>query len=157
MAKAEKTNPFDYDALIRDLIQKIDNEKSLFRISDEFHGQGVTLFNVFLLFISAVVVSILPDLSNGEKIAIGIAIVAIISTFIPLVSENIENRLVEANFLKAIKKFKIGKEDEKKRLVLEALLKTKAENPKYKLGTAKEIHPELFTKEKLLEKLYEIT
>jgi hypothetical protein len=151
----KKTIPFDYDGLINELIQKIDNEKSLFKLRDEFHGQGLTLFNIALLFISATAVSILPDLSYGEKLAIGIAIVAIIATFIPTASENIRNRIVEANFLKAIDKFTIEKKDDKKRMIFEALLKIKAENPTYKLTTSKEIHPEMFTKEKLLEKLYQ--
>jgi hypothetical protein len=155
MIHAEKDKPFNYDTLITELIQKIDNEKSLFKISDQLHGQGVTILNAALLFISATAVFFLPDLSSGEKIAVTIAIVAIIATFIPSASENIENRIVEANFLKAIKKFNIEKEDQKKRIILEALLKMKAENPRYKLGTAKEIHPEFFSKEKLLEKLYE--
>ena len=38
MVSTEKTKPIGYDALIADLIQKIDNEKSLFRVRDYFNA-----------------------------------------------------------------------------------------------------------------------
>jgi len=40
MAKTEKPKDIDYDSLIEELIQKIDNEKSLFRPIDLLRGRA---------------------------------------------------------------------------------------------------------------------
>jgi hypothetical protein len=124
-------------------------------VRDELHGQGFALLDVVLFAILALAVWGLTDLSFGEKIALSVAVLAIITAFIPLVQDGLKENIVDANFRKAVKKFKIGKEEEEKRLLLKALLKIKATNPIFKLKTAKGMHPELFKKEKLLDKLYE--
>ena len=157
MAKPEKTNPFDYNELINEFIQKIDNEKSLFKFTDEFHGYGMTFYIVGLFLFLAGIVSYLPDSIAPfiGRMTLLIAIAALLLTFISFTSKGRENNVVDANFGKTIKKFKIEKREEEKRLLLEALLKMKALNRTYKLATVKGIHPEMFTKEKLLEKLYE--
>jgi hypothetical protein len=63
--------------------------------------------------------------------------------------------VVHANFKKAVKKFKINEKEEEKRLLLMALIKMKSMNHYSKLEIAKKMHKEMFTKEKLLERLYE--
>jgi hypothetical protein len=157
MAKTEKPNYIDYDSLIDDLIQKIDNEKSLFTLRDELHGYGMTFYIVGLFLFLAGIVSYLPDSIAPfiGRMTLVIAIAAVLLTFVSYVSRGMEDNVVEANFGKAIKKFKIDEKEEEKRLLLKALLKVKAINPNSKLGIVKKMHKEMFTKEKLLEKLYE--
>ncbi len=155
MAKTEKPKDIDYDNLIEDLIQKIDNEKSLFTVRDELHGYGNALFIAGVYLFLAFIVNYLPNVTLVEKITIGLAIGAILLTFISFISEGLKNNVVDANFQKAIKKFNIEEKEEEKRLLLRALLKIKAITPHRKLGIVKKMHKEMFTKEKLLEKLYE--
>jgi retron-type reverse transcriptase len=157
MAKAEKPKPIDYDILIDDLIQKIDSDKSLFRPRDIFHGYGSTLYFIGLFIFFTYVINLFPDsiASTVQKITLNIAIIALLITYLSVVTRGKENNVVDANFGKVIKKLKIGKEEKEKRILLEALLQIKAIAPSYELEIVKKMHPEMFTKEKLLEKLYE--
>ena len=63
--------------------------------------------------------------------------------------------VIHANFKKAIKKFIMPRKRKKKDFLLMALIKMKAMNHYSKLGIAKKMHKDMFTKERLLEKLYE--
>ena len=157
MAKTEKPKDFDHDSLIGDLVHKIDNEKSLFTWRDQLHGYGMTLYIVSIFLFLAFVVSYLPDSIAPfvGRMTIIIAILAVILTFVSCTSKDTENNVLEANFRKAIKKFKIGAEEEEKRLLLKALLKIKVMTPNSKLETVKKMHNGMFTKEMLLERLYE--
>jgi hypothetical protein len=47
------------------------------------------------------------------------------------------------------------KKTKRKELLLMALIKMKATNHHSKLGVAKKLHEDMFTKEKLLERLYQ--
>jgi len=155
MAENEKPKPIDYDNLIDELIKKIDNEKSLFTVFDRF-GYIKTFYIFFMFFVIYFAWVVLPSVSSFvEAITILIALGAFAFTSISVLVANWKERFIEANFRKAIKKFKIEKKEEEKRLLLNALLKMKATNQNYKLETAKKLNEDLFTKEKLLEKLYE--
>lgn len=90
-----------------------------------------------------------------EKIVLTIAILAIITSLVPLFLDKVEKRIIEANLKNAIKKFKIGNDEIEKRLLLKGLLRLKTENPEFKLEYIKRIHSTLFTKEKLIETLYD--
>jgi hypothetical protein len=157
MAAKEKPKPIDYHIIIDDLIQKIDTDKSLFTPRDEFHGWGSHLFIIGVLVFFTFVINLLPDsiASSIQQITITIAIIALIITYISFIGRGMENNVVEANFGKVIKKLNIAEEEEEERLLLRALLEMKVMYSKYKLGIVKKMHPEMFTKEKLLEKLYE--
>jgi hypothetical protein len=157
MEAKEKPKPIDYDGLIDDLIKKIDNEESLFTLRDAFHGWGSTLYTIGLIIFFIFAINLFPDsvASTVQKITLSFALLAFLITFVSFVSRGSENNVVEANFGKAIEKFNIGKEEEEKRLLLRALLEMKVMYSKSKLGIAKKMHPAMFTKEKLLEKLYE--
>jgi hypothetical protein len=155
MEKTEKAKPFDYDALIVDLIQRIDKEESLFSKRDLFHGWGSTLLFIFEYLLLIALVLVLSIGSVIQNITFAIAVGALLLSFVSAKSEDTNNNVVEANFKKAVTIFKIEKQDDKKRIILEALLKIKAEKTKYKLATTKEIYPGMFAKEKLIEKLYE--
>jgi hypothetical protein len=157
MAKTEMPKDIDYNGLIDDFIQKIDNEKSLFTLRDELHGYGMTFYIVGIFLFLAGIVSYLPDSIAPfiGRMTLVIAIAAVLLTFVSYVSRGMEDNVVEANFGKAIKKFNIEKKDEEKRLLLKALLKIKAMNPNSKLGIVKKMHKDMFTKEMLLERLYE--
>lgn len=117
----------------------------------------MTLYTIGIFLLLALVITYLPDnvMPLSNRITIAIAISAVLLTFISFTSRAMENNVLDANFQKSIKKFNKGEIEEEKRLLLRALLKIKAITPHRKLGTVKKMHKEMFTKEKLLERLYE--
>ncbi len=157
MAMKEKPKHIDYDSIIDDLIQKIDNDESLFTLRDEFHDWGPTLTVIGLIIFFIFSINVFPDsvASTIQKITLSFALLAFLITFVSFTARGGKNNVVDANFGKAIETFKIEKSEREKRFLLEALLKIKVMNPSYELEIAKKMHPEMFTKENLLEKLYE--
>lgn len=155
MANVAKPKDIDYDGLIDEVINKIDNEKSLFTLSDELHGHSMTLYLVGLFLFLAVIINYTSIGTEIEKITLQIAILAVLLTYVSYAFGGMENNVVDANFKKAIKKFNIGENEEEKRVLLKALLKIKVVTPHRKLGVVKRMHQGMFTKEKLLERLYE--
>ena len=71
-----------------------------------------------------------------ERLALFIALGAIFFAFSSTIAEDLKDIVVEANFKKAIKKFKIDEKEEEKRLLLKALIKMKAMNHNSKLGNS---------------------
>ena len=158
MAKTELSKPIDYDSLIDDLISKIDDEKYLFNSYTEFRFSfKSSFFLIMVMFFVLAIVIALPNIvtSFTEGITLLLAIFAITVSSLSFVGRDLKDTVVKDNFNKAIKKFKIEKKDEEKRLLLMALLKMKAMNDDSRLELVKKLNKDLFTKEKLLEKLYE--
>lgn len=101
------------------LIKKIDNEKSLFTVFDRL-GYITTFYIIFLFFVIYFVGVVLPSVSSfAEAATILIALGAFAFTSISVLGANWKERLVEANFSKVIKKFKIEKKEEEKDFCLE--------------------------------------
>jgi hypothetical protein len=157
MAKTENPIGIDYDSLIEELVQKIDNEKSLFNVLHELDVYNVTFSFVILLIVVELVILALPNSFAPflERFTIFIGIIAIGLAYAGNIAADLKEIVVHANFKKAIKKFKIDEKEEEKRLLLMALINMKSMNHYSKLGIAKKMHKDMFTKEKLLEKLYE--
>ena len=157
-AKTEIPKDIDYDGLIEDLVQKIDNEKALFNPLYELDVYNSASFIfVVLLFVVGIVILALPNSFAPlvERLALFIAIISIFFAFAGVIVAGLKDIDVEANFKKAIQKFKIDEEEEEKRLLLMALIKMKAKNHHSRLGIAKKMHKDMFTKEKLLERLHQ--
>ena len=157
MAETEVPEESDYDSLIEDLVKKIDNEKSLFNVLHELDVYNTTFSVVTLLFVAELVILALPNSFAPllERLTIFIGIIAIGFAYAGNIVADLKEIVVHANFKKAIKKFKIDEQDEEKRLLLMALIKMKSMNHYSNLGIAQKMHKDMFTKEKLLEKLYE--
>lgn len=154
MAEKVIVKPLNYDAMIQGLIDKIDGEESLFSSRIQFRGywENGTVLVVVAFFI---VMCTLALLSNGSALFDGLALIIALGALLVAFIFGIEDNTVKANYRCAIEKFKIAKIEKEERLLLRALIKMKAMNLDSKLGTVKEMHGDLFTKEKLLEKLYE--
>lgn len=157
MAETEVPDESDYDSLIEDLVQKIDNEKSLFNVLHELDVYNTTFSVVTLLIVAELVILALPNSFAPllERLTIFIGIIAIGFAYAGNIVADLKEIVVHANFKKAIKKFKIDEQEEEKRLLLMALIKMKSMNHYSNLGIAQKMHKDMFTKEKLLEKLYE--
>jgi hypothetical protein len=157
MAKTENPTGIDYGSLIEELVQKIDNEKSLFNVLHELDVYGTTFSLVTLLIVAELVILALPNSFAPllERITVFIGIIAIGFAYAGTLVADLKEIVVHANFKKAVKKFKINEKEEEKRLLLMALIKMKSMNHYSKLEIAKKMHKEMFTKEKLLERLYE--
>ena len=151
--KAEE--PINYDEMIQKLIADIDGEDSLFKLRAQSRdyilkgGSGLVITSYLLI---AVVIAIL---SYKNALFEGIVVVVAIGALLIAYTSTLKDNTVAVNYNLVIEKFKIADKDKEKRLLLKALIKMKAINPSSELGTIKQMHPEMFTKEKLLEKLYE--
>ena len=139
MAKTENPTGIDYGSLIEELVQKIDNEKSLFNVLHELDVYGTTFSLVTLLIVAELVILALPNSFAPllERITVFIGIIAIGFAYAGTLVADLKEIVVHANFKKAIKKFKIDEKEEEKRLLLMALIKMKSMNHYSKLGIAK--------------------
>jgi hypothetical protein len=144
----------NYDKMIQDLIADIDGEESLFKpyvqLRDYWKNGTILIIVGYLL-----IAGLIAYLSNSHALYEGIAVVIAIGALLIAYMSTLKDNTVVANYMWAIEKFKIGETEKEKRLLLRALIKMKSMNSTSKLGTVKAIHPEMFTKKKLLEKLYE--
>ena len=156
MEKTEIPKKTDYDELIEDLIQKIDNEKALFNPLYQLDVYNSTITITVLLWVAAIVILALPNSIAPliDRVTLFIAIIAILFAFAGILVQDLNDIIVSTNFKKAVQKFKIDEKEDEKRLLLMALIKMKAMNHHSKLGVAKKLHEDMFTKEKLLERLY---
>jgi len=156
MEKSEISKETDYDGLIEDLIRKIDNEKTLFNPLYQLDVYNSTITVTVLLWVVAIAILALPNNIAPliDRLTLFIAVIAIQFAFAGVLVQDLDDIVISTNFKKAIKKFKMDEKEEEKRLLLMALIKMKATNHHSKLGVAKRLHEDMFTKEKLLERLY---
>lgn len=152
MAKTEKPKPIDYDSLIDDLIKKIDEEKALFTTIDFFRVfRTIFLYLVVILFF-VIPTEYIPSISLADRLVIFFAGLAVLLSLIQIQIPSIEEKVIDAMYRNAVKKFKVRQDDDP---LLKALIKMKSQNNEFALAEICKISPEMFTKEKLLERLYE--
>ena len=156
MEKSEISKETDYDGLIEDLIRKIDNEKTLFNPLYQLDVYNSTITVTVLLWVVAIAILALPNNIAPliDRLTLFIAVIAIQFAFAGVLVQDLDDIVISTNFKKAVKEFKIDGNEEEKRLLLMALIKMKAINHHSKLGVAKKLHGDMFTKEKLLDRLY---
>jgi hypothetical protein len=136
---------------ILELTRLIDSNKGkLFRPYDFFYGTSSFLLPIAMLYIVIEPIMIFSIPSVSDKVVIALSLIAVVlaltSIIIPFGKENI----VEKNFQRMEKNVK-----ENETPLLKALIRIKAKNPEFDLEQIYNMHKDMFTKEKLLEKLYE--
>jgi hypothetical protein len=137
---------------ILDLIQWIDKQKcKLFKRLDAFHGSAFLLIvmGIWLFLIETLLWS--GSVSNVDKTVIVLAFVGVVIALFTLLAQFGKERIVEANFEKALKLKTDFNSNQK--IFLKALIKIKAENPEFELEELYKKDNTLFTKEKLLQRL----
>jgi hypothetical protein len=152
MVVADKAKPAGYEALITEYIQKIDNEKSLFRVRDYF--SALKSFIALTIVIAAVTLPTyyFSPIGDFEKLTILLAGLALIISVGQFELPTFQEKFMELNYHNAVNAFKPKKEEKP---ILKALVKMKSENTDFSLKEISKICPKMFTMEKLLEKLYE--
>jgi hypothetical protein len=137
---------------ILELIRLVDrNKPKLFRPLDIFHGVAFFPFiSVLALMFLIEIFLIFGDASATDKIVVALAFLAIAMAMFSFLEEVGEEDIVRVNFNRLEKCV----EDSKKPL-LKALIKTKAKNREFGLEQIYSMNPSMFTREKLLERLYE--
>jgi hypothetical protein len=144
--------PINYDNLIGDLIKKIDNEKSLFRLRDIVRSSLSFILITFLILFTGLSTYYLSSFSSSDKLVIIFAALALVLSYGQFVMSSFNEKYIDFNYYTAIEKFKVIKEEEP---LLKALIKMKSERMEFTLSEIYEIDPEMFSKEKLLERLYD--
>jgi hypothetical protein len=150
--KTENPKPIDYDSLIGDLIKKIDNEKSLFRVRDYFRVLSLFIFITLIISFGVLSTYFGSSISSSDRFVIVFAGAAVIVSLAQFEIASAEDEYTNLNYYKAVKSFNTSKEEKP---LLRALIKMKSENSNFTLAEIYKICPEMFSKEKLLKKLYE--
>ena len=137
---------------ILELIRLIDRNKSiLFRTFDVFRGEWAITFSTTIVLLGLIeVFLLLGNASNTEKITIALALIAVIFAFFSLFVQFGEENIVQVNYKRLEE---CVRENEKP--IFKALLKIKVKSPKFDLEQIYKMNKSMFTKGKLLEKLYE--
>jgi len=136
---------------ILELIQLVDRNKArLFKNLDIFHEWRApfTTFIVVLIFLEFFF--IFGGASESEKLGVGFAFIAVFIGFMEIVAHFALENLVKVNF----KRLENCIEEDKKP-ILKALVKMKTKNQEFDLEQIYNMDKAIFTKEKLLELLYD--
>lgn len=143
---------------IDELVRFVDcKEFVLFRDFDVFKGVwGITfasLVSIFgILFVYLVVEGVInKTMPLPDQITLALSTLGVFFAYFALTTKIGENHVIGIRFKRAIR-LKHFTEDEKP--ILKALIKLRSRNPKTDLERISKLYPEMFTKEKLLEKLY---
>lgn len=115
-------------------------------------GQIPFIFEIIAIIGLIVIIAANHSISLVDIIIVFFAGLAIILSLGQFVIESAKEDAIYANYKSALKKFKPS---ENEKPILKALIKMKPKHTKFTLAEIRTISPELFTKEKLLEKLYE--
>jgi hypothetical protein len=137
---------------ILELIRLVDRNKTkLFRLLDIYRGDAFFSFiSILILMFFIEIFLMFGDASATDKIVVALSFLAIAAAMFSLLGEVGEENIVRTNFNRLEKCV----EDNKKPL-LKALIKTKAKNREFDLEQIYSMNPSMFTREKLLERLYE--
>jgi len=138
---------------ILELIQLIDRYKChLFKWYDVFLGMIPILFAILVSYIVIEPLLIFGAMSDIERISGALAFIAVVIALFSLMAHFIKEDIVRVNFKRILK---LSCVEEDKKPLLKALIKIKAENHEFDLKQIYSMNPSMFTREKLLERLYE--
>jgi len=147
---------------ILDLIQLVDRSrdakgKPLFRRRDAFGGGfGWAIFIIGTLFSLVIFFGLLYDfgkISLVDLMVLDFTFITVLLTFLSSVIQLAESSMLEVRFKKALGLRPSFTENQK--LILKALIKIKSKHDEFALGEVYKKNKDMFTKEKLMEKLYE--
>ena len=159
-AKQEQVinNPTQEKTDIFELIQLVDCHKyHLFRYYDVYRGAVSPFFAVFigLLFLIEVLTFgsryILGTMTDLDIVVIVLSFIAAFTAFLSLMAQVGERNMIEVRFKRALK---LKQFTEAEKPFLKALIKLRSRNPETDLEQIYKIYPDMFTNEKLLERLY---
>lgn len=136
---------------ILELIQLVDSNKSnMFKWFDPFRGVVIFPFLALLYFFGFIWLFMIFSTANEVyKITIASSFLAFMVGFFSLFARFLEENVVDVNF----KRFEKSVEENEKPL-LKALIKIKAKNREFDLEQIYKMNEAMFSKEKLLERLY---
>jgi hypothetical protein len=138
---------------ILELIQLIDRYKCyLFKWYDVFSGMIPILFAILVSYIVIEPVLIFGTMSNIDRISGALALTAIVIALFSLTAQFLRENIVSVNFKRILK---LSCVEEDKKPLLKALIKIKANNREFDLKQIYGINASMFTREKLIEKLYD--
>jgi hypothetical protein len=162
--KIEEHKPKTKEIDILYLVKLIDNHYCiLFKWYDVFLGGLGFMFGALILIAVAILISITNDAvilhsfgDNGLALVLsGLAVIFAFYSFIAQVGEGneVDIRYKRALGIRQSKKDRPMDEDEKP--ILKALIKIRSKNTKFPLEQIINMHPTMFNKDKLTEKLYD--
>lgn len=148
----EEETEESYDETILRLIQLVDHNKSkLFKSLDFLRGGSTFAFVMLWVLLGLIeVILFFGDASLTDKITMALSFLAFAVAFLSLSAYFAEASIVEVNFKRLEKCVR-----ENQKPLLKALIKIKAKHTEFDLKQIYSMNASMFTKEKLLEKLYD--
>jgi hypothetical protein len=150
---------------ILELIQLVDGNrdakgKPLFKETDIF---GTSLRFIFALFVLEIVIYVMfayRIISFPDEVALSITLLAVLIASLSLIAQLAEVTRIDTRFERALPlgtTFNKNHEPftENQKLILKALIKIRSKNDKFALKDVYDKNKEMFTREKLMEKLYQ--
>ncbi|MGD0995406.1 MAG: hypothetical protein ABR909_07780 [Candidatus Bathyarchaeia archaeon] len=160
--KNEEAKPKPEEVDINSLIYSVDkNSEELFKDGDVFRGGLRLTFASMALIVVAVVIIlvvnglILRTLGAVDSVALVLSGFAAIFAFYSFIAQIGDENTVRVRYKRALGLDDFQKKSEDEKIILKALIKIRTKNAKLPLQRIYRLHSEMFTKEKLLEKLYE--
>jgi hypothetical protein len=135
---------------ILELIKLVDGEYQEKVLDTFLHSPFASTLGILLIMLILIDVYFLTINDVGKQLSIAIPFVALVVAFLGIFNHSFEETLIERNY------DRIGKKtnDDQKPLLKE-LIKMKAKNKEFNLEQIYHMNEDMFTKDKLLEKLYE--
>lgn len=138
---------------ILELIRLIDRYKcKLFKWYDIFLGMIPILFAILVSYVIIEPLLIFGAITDIDRILGALAFIAVVIALFSLMAQFIKEDVVRVNFKRILK---LSCVEEDKKPLLKALIKIKAKNPEFDLEQIYNLNADIFTPEKLMEKLYE--
>jgi hypothetical protein len=145
---------------IQGLIGLIDKpENDLFQAYDAFKG-GLFFFTIGFLIITVgatigIVVYSFEVKSSIDLLAVALSDAAVVFAYFSLIYQIGDENAVIVRHKNAMNKDDFKRKNDDEKVIVKALIKVRTKNAKYSLGQIYKLYPDMFKKEKLLEKLYE--
>lgn len=121
------------------------------KILDIFlHSPHTPVFAALLLMLILVEIHLFSIHDIGEQLTIAIAFSALVFVFFAMFERSFEKTVIRRNYKRLSKNVK-----ENQKPLLKAIIKLKVKNDEFDLVQIYDMNADMFSKEKLLEKLYE--
>jgi hypothetical protein len=143
---------------ILELIRLIERHKcKLFKWYDVFSGSAPIVISIIVLYAFVEPLLVFGGASDTDKLILALSLIAVVIALFSLLSSFVEGSIIRANYKRILKlnRDEGNKLEEDRKPLLKALVTIKAKNHEFDLKQIYSMNPSMFTREKLLERLYE--
>lgn len=157
------SQPSDEENEILDLIKFVDDHKCELFKNEVWHNWQLFLpiIGIFIIFATCLSILIadfvILKIASLDAVALVLSILAVFLSYSSFVAQVAEKFIVNARFKRVFQltTFEKNEKGNTEQIILKALIKIRSKNQEFALKDIYKKHKQMFTKEKLIEKLYE--